>query len=107
MSKPTKNITCDRKSFTFPFWIYWCEKHGYWFYRKREGRHTLLDLARHQRLAKVELLPVGIWSATWDDFQIIRAKCPVCDDEWEQMKAPWENKNVRIFCCNCGSEIQR
>jgi len=106
MPKPTKSITCDGKSYTFPFWIYWCEKHGYWFYRSREGKHTLLDLAKHQRLAKVEPLPVGVPSATWDDFKIITAKCPICGDEWEQMKAPWRNKNIRIFCRNCGSEIQ-
>ena len=67
---------------------------------------TLLNLAKHQRLGKIEQLPVEVLSATWDDFQIITARCPVCSDEWEQMKAPWRNRNTRIFCRNCGNEIQ-
>lgn len=106
MPKPTRSVTCDGKSYTFQFWVYWCDKHGYWFYRSREGKHTLLDLAKHQRLEKVEQLPVGVPSATWDDFQIITARCPVCGDEWRQMKAPWSNRNTKIFCRNCGGEIQ-
>ena len=107
MPKPNKSITCDGKSFTFPFSIYLCDRHGYWFYRKREGKHTLLDLAKHQRLAKVESLPAGSWSETWDDFKIIEVpECPICGEKWKQMKKPWENKDIRIFCRNCESEIQ-
>ena len=105
MPKPTKSVVCDGKSFTFPFWIYWCDKHGYWFYRNREGKHTLLDLVRHQHLAKVEPLSAGTLSETWDDFKIIEVpECPVCGDKWKQRKAEWENKDIRIFCCSCGSE---
>jgi hypothetical protein len=108
MPKPTKSITCDVKSFTFSFWIYRCDRHGYWFYRNREGKHTMLDLANHQHLAKVEPLPAGSWSATWDDFKIIEVKCPnpTCGYVWKQMKEPWKNKNIRIFCPDCGSAIQ-
>ena len=72
MSKPTKSIICEGKSFVFPFWIYRCDRHGYWFYKSREGKHILLDLSKHQRLVKVEPLPVGVPSETLDDLQIIR-----------------------------------
>ena len=107
MTNITKSVLCDGKSFTFQFWIYRCDRHGYWFYRKREGKHTLLDLAKHQRLAKIEPLSAGSWSESWDDFKIIEVpECPVCGDKWEQRKAEWENKDIRIFCRNCGSEIQ-
>jgi len=105
MPNRTKSITCDGKSYIFPFWIYWCDKHGYWFYRKREGKHTLLNLAKHQHKAKVEQLSAGVLSETWDDFKIIEVNCPICGYKWEQMKKYWLNKDIRIFCPNCVSEI--
>lgn len=101
----TKSVTCGGKSFTFPFSIYWCNKHGYMFYRRHERKHTLLDLAKHRHSAIVEPLPSGVWSETWDDFKIIKVNCPVCGYEWKQMKRPWLNKDISIFCSNCGSEI--
>ena len=108
MPKPTKSISCNGNSYIFPFWIYWCSKHGYWFFRKREWKHTLVDLARHQRLAKVEPLPAGIWSETWDDFKIIDVpECDVCGETWKQMKRNWEIKDIKIFCRNCGNEMPR
>jgi hypothetical protein len=66
------------------------------------------DLAGHQRLAKVEPLPVEVWNATWDDFKTIKVlPCLVCGYEGKQIKGPWQNNNIRIFCPDCGSEIQR
>lgn len=102
---PTKSVLCEGKSYTFPFWIYFCDKHGYWFYRKRESKHTLLDLPKHQSYAKIDPLPEGVWSETIDDFKIITVNCPICSYEWKQMKRPWLNKDISIFCPNCGSEI--
>lgn len=107
MTDITKSVLCDGKSFTFKFWIYRCDRHGYWFYRKHEGKHTLLDLNKYQRLAEVKPLSDGCWSETWDDFKIIEIECPnpSCRYTWKQMKKQWENKDIKRFCPNCESEI--
>jgi uncharacterized Zn-finger protein len=39
------------------------------------------------------------------DYQIVKMKCPYCEDEWEQYDKTWTTQSGCVICPFCEAEI--
>lgn len=102
-----KSLTCDKVVYTFPFRIYYCDRHGYWVWRRK--KHHLVDFSKLKHQAnKVEPLPPNSPdTSTMADYLIVKMKCPYCEHEWGQYDKTLTTQSGGIICPSCGAEIPK
>ena len=101
------SLTCERKSYTFSFRIYYCHYHGYFVWRGKKG-HQLVDFSKLQHQAtKVEPFPSeSPDTSTMADYLIVKMECPYCEHEWEQYDKTW-TYDGNMICPKCGVKIPK
>ena len=107
MGKPRIHLTCERKSYTFPFRIYHCPYHGYFVWRGK--KHQLVDFSKlkHQAKKVESLPPESPDTNTIADYSIVKMKCPHCGGEWRQYDKTWTTQTGGVICPCCGAEIPK
>jgi len=103
----TISISCDGKSYTFPYRLYHCFWHGYFVWRGKKG-HQLADFSKLQHEAtRVDPLPPEVPTPTPADYLIVKMKCPFCKGEWKQYDKTWTTQSGGVICPSCGAEIPK
>ena len=100
------SITCDGKSYTFPYPLYYCIWHGYFIWRR--GKHKLFNFSKHQCEAiRVDALPSEALTSKLEDYLIVEMECPYCKETWKQYDKTWTTQSGEVICPFDGAKIPK
>jgi len=101
----TSSVSWHGKSYTFPYSLYLCYRHGYFVWRGRKG-HLLFELPKFDREAtEISSIPLGVPENEFIKSSIKVLKCKFCRFKWRQFITPWVVADKRLSCPCCHATL--